>query len=127
MGNNLNKKKERLSKRSTSRNLDSNEEKSSVEKEGARSEAQNKKEIKELSIITKQNQTFSVPSSYSYFPSSKLKPISEYEETKINTTTKSTNKEIIIYGISKIKNCGKKINIYRIALLNLWSTGRGCL
>lgn len=127
MGNNLNKKKARSSKRSTSRNLDTNEEKTSVEKNGLRMEAQNQNEIKELSIITKQIlQPFSVPSSYSFFPSSKLKPISEFEETKINST-KSTNKEIIIYGISNIKKLGEKINIYRIALLSLRTTCGGRL
>ena len=106
MGNNLNKKKARSSKRSTSRNLDSNEE-TSIEKKRSGREAQNRNEIKELSIITKQNlQPFSVPSSYSFFQSSKLKPISEFEETKIDST-KSNSKEIIIYGISDIKNLGK--------------------
>ena len=106
MGNNLNKKKARTSKRSTSRNLDSNEDKTSVEKNGS-PRAQNQNEIKGLSIITKQNlQPFSVPSSYSFFQSSKLKPISEFEETKIDST-KSNSKEIIIYGISDIKNLGK--------------------
>ena len=126
MGNNLNKKKARSSKRSTSRNLDSNEE-TSLEKNRSGREAQNRNEIKELSIITKQNlQPFSVPSSYSFFQSSKLKPISEFEETKIDST-KSNSKEIIIYGISDIKNLGKNKYLYRIALLSLRPTCGGRL